>query len=171
MKLMIYFDDSQNKIKVTYALELLLRRAIEATLGYERVNGGCEVSLTFTDDEGIRELNSRYRNIDRATDVLSFPQIDFVTDGVDLSDNSYKILGDIVISLERAKAQAAEIGHSLEHEAAFLCVHSTLHLLGYDHVTSEEDEKIMFGKQKEIIESLAPELAAFDGKGKEGKDT
>jgi len=170
MKLMIYFDDSQNKIKVTYALELLLRRAIEATLGYERVNGGCEVSLTFTDDEGIRELNSRYRNIDRATDVLSFPQIDFGTDGVDLSDNSYKILGDIVISLERAKAQAAEIGHSLEHEAAFLCVHSTLHLLGYDHVTSEEDEKIMFGKQKEIIESLAPELAAFDGKGKEGKD-
>ena len=171
MKLMIYFDDSQNKIKVTYALELLLRRAIEATLGYERVNGGCEVSLTFTDDEGIRELNRRYRSIDRATDVLSFPQIDFETDGVDLSDNSYKILGDIVISLERAKAQAAEIGHSLEHEAAFLCVHSTLHLLGYDHVTSEEDEKIMFGKQKEIIESLAPELAAFDGKGKEGKDT
>ena len=171
MKLMIYFDDSQNKIKVTYALELLLRRAIEATLGYERVNGGCEVSLTFTDDEGIRELNRRYRSIDRATDVLSFPQIDFGTDGVDLSDNSYKILGDIVISLERAKAQAAEIGHSLEHEAAFLCVHSTLHLLGYDHVTSEEDEKIMFGKQKEIIESLAPELAAFDGKGKEGKDT
>lgn len=171
MKLMIYFDDSQNKIKVTYALELLLRRAIEATLGYERVNGGCEVSLTFTDDEGIRELNSRYRNIDRATDVLSFPQIDFGTDGVDLSDNSYKILGDIVISLERARAQAAEIGHSLEHEAAFLCVHSTLHLLGYDHVTSEADEKIMFGKQKEIIESLAPELAAFDGKGKEGKDT
>lgn len=171
MKLMIYFDDSQNKIKVTYALELLLRRAIEATLGYERVNGGCEVSLTFTDDEGIRELNRRYRNIDRATDVLSFPQIDFGTDGVDLSDNSYKILGDIVISLERARAQAAEIGHSLEHEAAFLCVHSTLHLLGYDHVTSEEDEKIMFGKQKEIIESLAPELAAFDGKGKEGKDT
>lgn len=171
MKLMIYFDDSQNKIKVTYALELLLRRAIEATLGYERVNGGCEVSLTFTDDEGIRELNRRYRSIDRATDVLSFPQIDFGTDGVDLSDNSYKILGDIVISLERARKQAAEIGHSLEHEAAFLCVHSTLHLLGYDHVTSEEDEKIMFGKQKEIIESLAPELAAFDGKGKEGKDT
>lgn len=171
MKLMIYFDDSQNKIKVTYALELLLRRAIEATLGYERVNGGCEVSLTFTDDEGIRELNRRYRSIDRATDVLSFPQIDFGTDGVDLSDNSYKILGDIVISLERARAQAAEIGHSLEHEAAFLCVHSTLHLLGYDHVTSEKDEKIMFGKQKEIIESLAPELAAFDGKGKEGKDT
>lgn len=171
MKLMIYFDDSQNKIKVTYALELLLRRAIEATLGYERVNGGCEVSLTFTDDEGIRELNKRYRNIDRATDVLSFPQIDFATDGADLSDNSYKILGDIVISLERAKAQAAEIGHSLGHEAAFLCVHSTLHLLGYDHVTSEEDEKIMFGKQKKIIESLAPELAAFDGKEKEGKDT
>lgn len=169
MKLMIYFDDSQNKIKVTHALELLLRRAIEATLGYERVNGGCEVSLTFTDDEGIRELNKRYRNIDRATDVLSFPQIDFVNDGVDLSDGSYKILGDIVISLERAKAQAEEIGHSVEHEAAFLCVHSTLHLLGYDHVTSEEDEKVMFGKQKEIIASLAPELAAFDGKGKEGR--
>ena len=168
MKLMIYFDDGQNKIKVTNALEMLLRHAIEATPGYEGVNGGCEVSLTFTDDEGIRELNSRYRGIDRATDVLSFPQIDFGTDGIDLSDNSYKILGDIVISLERAGMQAEEIGHSLEHEAAFLCVHSTLHLLGYDHVTGEEDEKVMFGKQKEIIASLASELAAFDRKGKEG---
>lgn len=164
MKLMIYFDDNQKKVKVTHALELLLRHSIETVLCHEGVNGGCEVSVTFTDDGGIRELNSRYRGIDRATDVLSFPQLDIEADGVNLSDDSYKILGDIVISLERATVQAKEIGHSLEHEAAFLCVHSTLHLLGYDHVTGEADEARMFGIQSKVIEGMADELSAFDSK-------
>lgn len=164
MKLMIYFENSQKKHKLTNKFLLLLRRAIVATLEYEGVNGNCEVSVTFIDNAGIHELNKQYRNIDRPTDVLSFPQIDFENDSVDLSDNSYKILGDIVISLERASEQAAEIGHSLGHEAAFLTVHSTLHLLGYDHETGEKDEKEMFGKQKEIIEIISSELKEFDGK-------
>ena len=162
MKLMIYFSDEQNKMKLTNRFLLLLRKAITATLESENVGGRIEVSVTFTDNEGIHELNRQYRNIDRPTDVLSFPQIDFENDGVDLLDESYKILGDIVISLERAGEQARDIGHSTEHEAAFLTVHSVLHLLGYDHETGDEDEKEMFGKQKKIIEKLSASLAAFD---------
>ena len=162
MKLMIYFENSQNKKKLTNKFLLLIRRAILATLEYEGVKGGCEVSVTFTDNVGIHALNKEYRNIDRPTDVLSFPQIDFENDGIDLSDVYYKILGDIVISLERAGEQAREIGHSLEHEAAFLTVHSTLHLLGYDHELGEEEEKEMFAKQKDIIAILAEELKEFD---------
>ena len=162
MKLMIYFENTQDKFKLTNKFMLLIRRAIVATLEYEGVGGNCEVSVTFTDNVGIHALNKEYRNIDRPTDVLSFPQIDFENDGVDLEDGSYKILGDIVISLERAAEQAKEIGHSAEHEAAFLTVHSTLHLLGYDHETGEDDEKEMFGKQKDIIGIIAEELKEFD---------
>ncbi len=162
MKLMIYFSDEQNKVKLTNRFMLLIRKAIVKTLEHEGVGGENEVSVTFTDNEGIHELNKQYRKIDRPTDVLSFPQIDFESDGVDLTDGSYKILGDIVISLERAAQQAREIGHSTEHEAAFLTVHSVLHLLGYDHESGEEDEKKMFGKQKKIIEKLSPSFLDFD---------
>ena len=162
MKLMIYFSDEQNKIKLTNRFMLLIREAIVRTLEFEGVGGQNEVSVTFTDNEGIHELNKQYRNIDRPTDVLSFPQIDFENDGVDLTDESYKILGDIVISLERAEEQANEIGHSMEHEAAFLTVHSVLHLLGYDHETGDEDEKEMFARQKKIIEKLSDSFADFD---------
>ena len=166
MKLMIYFSDEQDKYRISNKFELLLRRAIEATLEHEKVGGGCEVSLTFTDNAGIQALNKKYRNMDKPTDVLSFPQIDFENDDVDLSDDSYKILGDIVISLERAAEQAKEIGHSIEHETAFLCVHSTLHLLGYDHETGEEDEKEMFDVQKEVVATLAKDFEKFDGENK-----
>lgn len=164
MKLMIYFSDEQKGFRITNRFELLLRRAILASLEHEGVGGRVEVSLTFTDNEGIHALNREYRGIDRPTDVLSFPQIDFESDGVELSDESYKILGDIVISLEKASDQAREIGHSTEHEAAFLCIHSMLHLLGYDHETSEADEKEMFAVQKEIVASIADELSGFDNK-------
>ena len=162
MKLMIYFSDEQNKMKLTNRFLLLLRKSIMTALEYENVGGRAEVSVTFTDNEGIHELNRQYRNIDRPTDVLSFPQIDFENDDVDIGDESYKILGDIVISLERAAEQAKEIGHSTEHEAAFLTVHSVLHLLGYDHETGEDDEKEMFSKQKEIINMMSDEFAAYD---------
>lgn len=162
MKLMIYFSNEQTDYKLTNRFLLLVRHAIEKTLEHENVGGYGEVSVTFTNNAGIRALNREYRNIDKPTDVLSFPQIDFGEDGIDLTDCSYKILGDIVISTERAAEQAKEIGHSTEHEAAFLCVHSTLHLLGYDHVTSKEDEKLMLEQQKEIVESLKEELGEFD---------
>ena len=151
---MIYFENSQEKMAVTYKLKWLMRLAVEATLAYEGYHNSCEVSISFTDDEGIRELNKKFRQIDRATDVLSFPLFDF--DGseeppVDEFENS---LGDIVISLERAEAQAEEYGHSFEREAAFLCVHSMLHLLGYDHVECEEDELDMRRRQTDIMEIL-----------------
>ncbi len=160
MKLMIYFSDEQTGFKLTNRFLLLLRHAIESTLKSENVGGRCEVSVTFTDNAGIHELNRRFRNIDRPTDVLSFPQLD----GVDFTDSSFKMLGDIVISLERAAEQAAEIGHSTEHEVAFLCIHSTLHLLGYDHETGEEDEKEMFSRQRKIIDRMSDELSKFDNK-------
>ena len=95
-----------------------------------------EISVTFVDDEEIRTLNRDFRGIDRATDVLSFPQFE---DANDIPDEGPAVLGDVVISLERAKAQAAEFGHSEEREAVYLFVHSILHLLGYDHM--EEGEK------------------------------
>lgn len=141
----LYIENEQDKIPYDEFYADTVRRAVEATLGYEGVSYSCEVSVTFVDNERIRELNSEYRNIDRETDVLSFPTGD-TGEGV--------TLGDVVISLEKAKAQAEEYGHSLEREIAFLTVHSVLHLLGYDHETGEEDEKEMFRRQDEIMDKL-----------------
>lgn len=156
-KLMIYFMNDQNKFPITYSLKMLLRRAIEATLEYESFHNRVQVSLTFTDNEGIKLLNRDYRDIDRETDVLSFPLLDF--DGVAPAANEPEVsLGDIVISLEKAQAQAEEFGHSFEREAAFLAVHSTLHLLGYDHVTSEEDDADMRRRQREILKNMGLEV-------------
>ena len=119
----------------------------------------CCLNILFTDDEGICALNREFRNIDRPTDVLSFPAYEL--DGLfsecaqrlelEMLDG-YVFLGDIAISLERAQAQAAEYGHSLVRETAFLALHGTLHLLGYDHMTPE-DEESMTGKQKEILDA------------------
>lgn len=119
----------------------------------------CCLNILFTDDEGICALNREFRNIDRPTDVLSFPAYEL--DGLfpecverlelEMLDG-YVFLGDIAISLERAQAQAAEYGHSLVRETAFLALHGTLHLLGYDHMTPG-DEKSMTGKQKEILDA------------------
>ena len=106
--------------------------------------------MTFTDNEGIRQLNRLYRQIDRATDVLSFPMFSFE----DETEEVEGALGDIVISLERAKEQAETFGHSFEREVAFLCVHSMLHLLGYDHELGEEQDIDMRRRQSEIMERL-----------------
>ena len=150
-KLMIYFENSQKSIELSYKLKRLMRLSVEAALAYEGYSEPAEVSITFTDNEGIRRLNKKYRNIDSATDVLSFPLIDF--DGEEPILQT-AMLGDIVISLERAKEQAEEFGHSFERETAFLCVHSVLHLLGYDHVDSEEEELDMRRRQTAIMEML-----------------
>jgi probable rRNA maturation factor len=153
MKLKIYFENNQEKEAVTYKLKMLIRKAALATLEYEGVEEDCELSLTFCDNEKIRELNNRFRGIDRATDVLSFPLFDEAD-----TDHYFPeiecMLGDIVISLERARAQAEEFGHSYEREAAFLAVHSVLHLLGYDHETGEADELDMRRRQSEIMEKI-----------------
>ena len=153
-KLMIYFENEQEKIEISYKLKRLVRFAVEATLVYEEIARDLEVSVTFTDDEGIRKLNRNFRKIDRATDVLSFPLFDFEADADAMADELDDMLGDIVISLERAGAQAEEYGHSFEREVAFLTVHSMLHLLGYDHETSEEDELDMRCRQTAIMEML-----------------
>ncbi|MBO5040976.1 MAG: rRNA maturation RNase YbeY [Clostridia bacterium] len=146
------FTRNEQKIEtVTPSLRALTRRAVKAALEYEKVGFVPEVSVTYTDNEGIRELNAAHRNIDRATDVLSFP----LFEKEELSEASDgDALGDIVISLEKAREQANEYGHSFEREVAFLTVHSMLHLLGYDHEISEADEKEMFFRQEEILKTM-----------------
>ena len=159
MLLKIYFENEQEALPITYGLKILLRRAIEATLDYEQFCNGCEVSLTFTDNAGIRELNRRFRQIDRETDVLSFPLFDYEGEADEpVLDEIRNNLGDIVISLEKAQAQAEEYGHSYEREVAFLCVHSMLHLLGYDHERSEADDLDMGHRQSEIMKLLGLEV-------------
>ena len=109
MKLKIYFENGQEKFPVTYNLKMLIREAIEATLDFEDYRNICEVSVTFTDNDGIRELNRKFRQIDAPTDVLSFPLFDFEGDSEEPPvDDMMNMLGDIVISLERAKEQSDE---------------------------------------------------------------
>ncbi len=149
-KLRIYFEDEQNKVKVKYGTKMLVRRAIETTLEFEDFKRSCEVSVTFTDNEKIKNINAQFRDIDKETDVLSFPMIgeqEFI--GVDSV-----MLGDIVLSLEKALEQGNMYGHGFERELAFLCIHSTLHLLGYDHETSNEDELDMRRRQSAIADIM-----------------
>ena len=154
MSLKIYFSNEQDKLKVTYALKILIRSAIVETLRLEGFKQSSEVSVTFVDNESIHALNRQFRSIDRPTDVLSFPMLDG-TDTPTPADVGFNVsLGDIVLSLERAREQAEEFGHSFEREVAFLTAHSTLHLLGYDHETGEEDERVMREKQNRIMEAL-----------------
>ena len=153
MKLKIYYENNQDKENITYKLKMLIRRAILATLEYEEVEEDCEVSITFCDDEIIRGLNNKFRGIDKATDVLSFPLFEEESPEFYIPEID-SVLGDIVISLERARSQAEEFGHSFEREAAFLAVHSVLHLLGYDHETGEADELDMRQRQSAIMEKI-----------------
>ena len=155
LSMKIYFQNEQDKATVTYKLKMLIRRAIEETLDYEQYQNPTEVSVTFVDNAGIREMNKKFRGIDRATDVLSFPLFDFEGESEEPPvDELMGMLGDIVLSLEQAKAQAEEYGHSFAREIAFLCVHSMLHLLGYDHETGEEDEADMRRRQSEIMDLM-----------------
>ena len=148
MKLRIYFDDGLES--VGYSVKILVRRAIEATLAYEGFDKDTEVSVSFTDNDGIQAINRLYREIDAPTDVLSFPMLDF-------DDMENTSIGDIVISLERAAEQAEEFGHSFAREVAFLCVHSTLHLLGYDHM-NEVDDNDMRERQRQIMKRMGLEV-------------
>ncbi len=115
----------------------------------EYLNKDGDISVIIVDNEEIHRLNLEHRNVDSPTDVLSFPTLE----GEFIAALPDGFLGDIVISFERACEQAKEYGHSLEREMAFLTVHGTLHLLGYDHMT-EQDEKQMFALQKEILEGM-----------------
>ena len=155
MKLKIYFENDQKKHAIKYKMQMLIRRTILETLDYEGMENDAEVSVTFVDDEGIRELNNRFRGMDKPTDVLSFPLLDYEGESEEpFFDELCHNLGDIVISLERAMAQANEFGHSFEREVAFLTAHSMLHLLGYDHELSEEDDADMRKRQNDIMDRL-----------------
>lgn len=149
----------QKQYKVTLPLKRLIKQAAEATLSYMRFRTDVEISVLLTDNAEIRTLNALHRNIDRATDVLSFPMFVYDEEGqiveeyADYNQTGELCLGDIVISMERAAQQAEEYGHSFEREVGFLTVHSMLHLLGYDHETPEDEEE-MFGYQREILDEM-----------------
>ena len=151
MTLTVDFKDEQEIYEIRVAMKAIVRKAIFNTLVYEGFDKDVEVSVTFTDNEKIRDLNKNYRNKDSSTDVLSFPMFNS-TEEMEYMD--VVPLGDIVISLEKAKEQAHNFYHGSYHELAFLSIHSTLHLLGYDHETSKEDEEDMFRRQKEIMEII-----------------
>lgn len=152
MKIYVYFSDEQDKIKLDFNAEELIEKCTKQALVEEEIDESAEVSVTFVDNEKIRALNAEHRGIDRETDVLSFPA--FTDDGFEVNpENDAIILGDIVISLEKAKAQSEEYGHSMLRETAFLIAHSLFHLLGYDHET-EAEEKEMFEKQENVLQRL-----------------
>lgn len=134
-------------------LELIRQTALKTiteVLKVENFNENAEVSLSIVDKDTIHKLNKDYRNVDRKTDVLSFPMDE---EAFDDEGNPIFLLGDIVICLDVARNQAAEFGHSLEREMMYLICHSTLHLLGYDHI--EEDDRVkMRAKEKEVMKNL-----------------
>ena len=141
------------------SLAALLRRTVKAALAAEQVECDCEINILLTDDEGIREVNRDMRDIDCATDVLSFPMFDLVPgehpDEFDADpDTGLVPLGDMCISVERAHVQAEEYGHSFQREICYLCVHSVLHLLGYDHLDEGEMKRQMRGREEEIMSQL-----------------
>ncbi len=162
---MIYVDNRQEKIKVTDEFVEKLENVINFALKEEEVSVDCEISMLFVDNEEIREINNETRGIDRATDVLSFPMLDYQDKKVFkemYKDNNFDItfmdgeelvLGDIVLSLERALEQSREYNHSFERESCYLVVHSVLHLLGYDHM-EEDDKKIMRKREEDILGKL-----------------
>lgn len=158
---MIYIDDRQNKIKVKEDLEKLIEKLVDYSLKEEGLSIDYEVSILFVDNESIRGINREERGIDRETDVLSFPMLHYPQGEVfkdaylnyefkpeDLYEDKL-ILGDIVLSLEKAEEQRLEFNHSFEREVCYLIIHSILHLLGYDHM--EEEEKALMRKREEEI--------------------
>ena len=151
----VVFDYSNKQESVTISQDLLniCNKACVSVLKNEGMDGEFEISLTITDKPEIREINSSYRGIDKVTDVLSFP----MSDNGEYPENpgtGALVLGDIIICAERALEQAEEYAHSPEREFGFLCAHSLLHLLGYDHVNSEEEAKVMESKQEKALKDI-----------------
>ena len=149
----VLITNSQKAVKVPSGLRILIRRACNAVLEYEHFDAPAEISVTFVDNAAIAELNNQYRNKPMPTDVLSFPLGENGVYDVD-ENNGCKMLGDIVISMERAQEQATLYGHPLQREVAFLTVHSMLHLLGYDHETSPLEARKMREKEEEVLGEL-----------------
>ena len=139
-----------------------MTKVAEESLKYENFDPNCEISLSFVTNSEIHKINKQFRNIDRETDVLSFPQLTFEEGEIpEKNENGEIILGDIIISVEKAKAQAEEYGHSAARECGFLTTHSVLHLLGYDHERGEDDTARMRRREKEYLEAIG--LTRDDG--------
>ena len=152
----VLITNDQNVVKVPSGLRILIRRSCNAVLDFEHFDGPAEISVTFVDNNRIHELNREYRGKDSATDVLSFPLGENGEYDID-EDNGCKLLGDIVISMERAMEQANLYGHPLQREVAFLTVHSMLHLLGYDHMDEDAQKAQMRGREEAIMSQLGLE--------------
>lgn len=153
----LIIENEQNKEAVTDEITSAIQAVCDKVMETEECDFDAEISVTFVDNAAIRAINKEHRGIDRATDVLSFPMLEFDEDGVALDadwDGDLVMLGDIVISLERAREQSIEFGHSFLREVAFLTAHSMLHLLGYDHVDDEEGERVMREKQNAVLSAL-----------------
>ncbi|WMJ82306.1 rRNA maturation RNase YbeY [Clostridium sp. MB40-C1] len=158
---MIYIDDRQEKIKVTDEVIKTIEDIINYALKEEEVDVPTEISVIFIDNKKIKMINKEQRNIDKVTDVLSFPMLDYPEGKVykevykeytfmeEDMDNGELVLGDIVLSLERAEEQSKEYGHSFVREVCYLTIHSVLHLLGYDHMIDED--KVKMRKREEMI--------------------
>lgn len=146
----ILITNEQETFKVTEEIEDIITQSVKKVMELESVKDNAEVSVLFVDNEGIRTLNREFRSKDSTTDVLSFPQYE---SSEEIKNDPEPILGDIVISLERAKEQSEEFGHSFEREIGFLTVHSMYHLLGLDHNT-EENTKEMRAKEEAALEAL-----------------
>lgn len=143
----IYIDNRQDKVEISDEINGIIEKVISEVLIYEEKSLDCEVSISFVDNEEIKELNRKYRGVDKETDVLSFPMEDefFVGEPI--------LLGDIIISIEKAYEQAEDFGHSLFREISYLTAHSMFHLLGYDHM-GDGERIIMREKEKDIMKSL-----------------
>ncbi|GMB10374.1 MAG: rRNA maturation RNase YbeY [Candidatus Improbicoccus devescovinae] len=151
--------NDQNKISPPVGLRMLIRRCCNAVFQLEKFNKSAQVVVTLTDNEKIKNLNIKYRNKDESTDVLSFPtkKYDQVSDDTDFETNpetGAKILGDIVVSIEKAREQSEKFNHSLQHEIARLVVHAMFHLFGYDHETNEMDASIMTEREEKVVNSI-----------------
>ena len=154
-KLKIYFSADKPYAQGCYLVKKVIREAVRATLFSEGFDADAELSVILCGGAHIRALNKKFREKDAATDVLSFPiySEEEITELKGSTEETVE-LGDMVLSLERAKEQAEELGHSFLHEVAFLTVHSVLHLLGYDHERSPEEEERQCGRQRAIMEWL-----------------
>lgn len=141
--------NQQQQVELPPQLEVKLEKVAQVCLEIEEVDSSAEISLVFVDDDEIQILNKTYREKDMPTDVLSFP----LWDGEEEDVSGEILLGDIIISLETAQRQAEEYGHTLEREIAYLMVHGLLHLLGYDHMDTEE-KKVMRQKEEEILHAI-----------------
>lgn len=147
-KIRVVITNKQKKVKIPTGMRMLVRRCCNAVLKLEQFEGSAEVSVTFVDNEEIHKLNKQYRNIDSATDVLSFPLGENNNYDID-PETGAKMLGDVVISMEKAEDQANLYGHSIQREVAYLTAHSVLHLLGYDHETGLE--KVHMREKEELV--------------------